>query len=816
MSDIFKRAEDAITPSLIEQFFSANGSKWHKGEFWTLSPLRNDSNVKSGTFSINDRGLWFDLATGESGNFLQLISRAQNISIKEAAEKVLGEVGQAGETGGDIVKSGKSAKPAHRKNDNTEKPDKPAPVIPIPSGKETELKKLVNSKWNIDTHGQPVKIYVYKNIDQEAVCCVCRYEKPKAETGTEDSKPDKNHIPYYYTESGWRAGRPPGVKMPLYGEHRLKPKTADKKTVVIVEGEPCASCIEVDGYIFLSWIGGTGSVESQSFSKLKNRKVIIWPDNDEAGLSTAYKIKKKLPHAQILDVETLNKPEKWDIADAVKEEFDVEGFLKSGEYEKTPVTPYETFLKVIDEIYGRENIVQLDGIYYIYRTDKHYWEERLQINIESDIQQWIRENHVQFIEENGYQTHSYIANTVSFLKRWQKQYYNGNPMKNSALQPHIHFRNGCVEIKDDCYVWHDREEKGEEFFRELYPLTCLDFDFDTKHIKDSDISKTAPAFYHYLRTLVPESLNYEEELQKTVDFFSQTLAYCLSPIKRQPYFFALYGGQQTGKSFFLELLEDLIGESFILQRRTSDMENRFAAADLWGSKIFVDDDVKANLKLPDDFIKNYSGSKNITIEKKNKDAIKGVRISVAMFFISNHSFSISGGVEGIERRLIYIPYKKKIENPDVFLRDKIRGDYPHGKESPERRGEKFDERPAMIGMALRGLDLFLKNDYNFVMPEWIARERKDWLIHSNSISQFLHEEIYPSSNNLYRPKEIYDLYTAWCDSEKRKSYGRNSFYEKLKLEDRIDFDHSRNGDMFIVWTDKALEKQEEEKEKFPM
>ena len=71
-SDIFKEAERHISRVLIEKYFSVPGAKWHKDEYWTLSPLRADGNIKNGTFSINENGLWHDLATNESGNFIQV------------------------------------------------------------------------------------------------------------------------------------------------------------------------------------------------------------------------------------------------------------------------------------------------------------------------------------------------------------------------------------------------------------------------------------------------------------------------------------------------------------------------------------------------------------------------------------------------------------------------------------------------------------------------------------------------------------------------------------------------------------------------
>jgi hypothetical protein len=281
--NIFKEAENKICLSLIEKYFSAPKAKYDKrrGEYFTLSPLRNDSNVKAGTFSINiDTGLYNDLATGDKGNFIQLVQKKFNLSLLDAAKKIIQD------SGGIVMDDKKDER-------HTAQADKKPPVIiPIPPGVEKELQSIVQNQYNRDLHGKAVRIYVYKNYNGDGIMCVCRYEKEI------DGKKDKEHIPYYYSKKGWRAGRPDIKKYPLYNEDKLK---GNDLPVLVVEGEKCAS-IKVDGYVVVSWLGGTESVDRSDWEILQNRKVIIWPDNDEPGLKAAMYIKKILPKAEILDI----------------------------------------------------------------------------------------------------------------------------------------------------------------------------------------------------------------------------------------------------------------------------------------------------------------------------------------------------------------------------------------------------------------------------------------------------------------------------------------------------------------------------------
>ena len=778
-SDIFKEAERHISRVLIEKYFAVPGAKWHKDEYWTLSPLRADGNIKNGTFSINESGLWHDLSTNESGNFIHLVSHKFHISKLEAAKKII-------EDSGGIVQTDK------RDSSQKKKDDKPDAIIPIPSTAAESLTQKVQSKFYAETWGKATEIYPYKNIDGETLFCTCRFEK---ESG-------KSVLPFYFTSNGWYNGRPKLKKFPLYHEQQLK---ENRLPVIIVEGERCAN-VKIEGYILVSWLGGSNAVQASGWDVLKDyKKIIIWPDNDESGLKASYEIKKLLPQAEILKIEHDLKG--WDIYDAYTENIDLVKFISEcpriAERE-TPANPYDAFCQAILDCYGDGNLVQFDGLYYIYDPQKHYWEERLQINIESDIQKWIVDNHLEYLENTETAIHTFIGNTTSFLRRYNTGYYERNPFKDSALSPYIHLRNGSIHIKYNGFEFISRHEKPESFFRELYPTHCMNFDFDMKYYHNDNLQEVAPAFHHYMKSLVPE--NMEHEKQSTIDFFCQILAYCINPIKKRPHFFAMYGKQDTGKSFFPELLEHIIGEQFFVKRKMADMENRFAASDLWGSKIFVDDDVKANLKLPEAFIKFYSGEKSITIEKKNKDAIKGVKISVAMFFISNHSFSVSGGVEGIERRMIYIPFYKEIENPDVFLKEKIIGLLEKGEESGTHEGKTFDERPALIGMALRGIDMLISNNHHFKMPSWVSKERDKWLVESDSVTQFLHDKIYDNIQ-IITPKEMYDKYKEWCEEESKKPYGKNNFYEKVRMQKRIETGRSVTGDIFKI---KTMVKDEQE------
>ena len=85
-----------------------------------------------------------------------------------------------------------------------------------------------------------------------------------------DPKPVHKHM---YQSKGSMAGG----QLLIWG-------TPTKESVfVICEGEKAAAAVAVEGYVGISYIGGADSAHLADYALCYNRKVVVWPDNDEAG-----------------------------------------------------------------------------------------------------------------------------------------------------------------------------------------------------------------------------------------------------------------------------------------------------------------------------------------------------------------------------------------------------------------------------------------------------------------------------------------------------------------------------------------------------
>ncbi len=136
--------------------------------------------------------------------------------------------------------------------------------------------------------------------------CRIRLEKGK----------EKYIRPIYRNEKGWQIGEPqfdPNNGKPIY--IRL---SNDSENVFIVEGEKCVDYLHKLG-LNACTSGGATSAGAADWEALRNKKVTIWPDNDEGGFKYADEVSERLSSIassiEQVDVETLNLPHKGDCAD---------------------------------------------------------------------------------------------------------------------------------------------------------------------------------------------------------------------------------------------------------------------------------------------------------------------------------------------------------------------------------------------------------------------------------------------------------------------------------------------------------------------
>lgn len=160
----------------------------------------------------------------------------------------------------------------------------------------------------------PLALHEYHDKDGNILFWRIRLKHPK--TGKKWMRPmhfNQNLKKYILKEPDFLNN-----KKPLYYLPEILNSKKSDKTIWIVEGEYCADFLSKLGLLVTT----SGSVESTfktDWTPLAGRKIIIWPDNDDAGKRYAESVTKILKtqncSIQYVDIQKLNLPTKGDCID---------------------------------------------------------------------------------------------------------------------------------------------------------------------------------------------------------------------------------------------------------------------------------------------------------------------------------------------------------------------------------------------------------------------------------------------------------------------------------------------------------------------
>ena len=253
-----------------------------------------------------------DFATGEGiGGITKILMEGRGWKLHEVAEHF-----------DDYLAESRPKPPENPiKPNNSQEPLESAQEQP---GKTPEQKSFKRIDISTPHDGE----YLYLSECGEVLFQVRRYLK-RDETGElvrdDGGKAKKEFRQFPYLGDSIR---------PLYN----LPEILDADRIIFVEGEKCADALTKLGYTATCTIGGEGMLSAKTknkydFSPLKDKELIIWPDNDDAGKKYSRTIQELSQNAGVRSVTMLSpplgKPKKWDAADAVEDGTDISKFLNN-------------------------------------------------------------------------------------------------------------------------------------------------------------------------------------------------------------------------------------------------------------------------------------------------------------------------------------------------------------------------------------------------------------------------------------------------------------------------------------------------------
>ena len=289
----------------------------------------------------------------------------------------------------------------------------------------------------------------------------------------------------------------------------------------------------------------------------------------------------------------------------------------------------------------------------------------------------------------------------------------------------------------------------------LYPHTPLKY--NTIYI-DYDFKN--PAVYSSIIDNFLNTISNRDELKKKL--LIEMIGYCL--IQRNVFskFFICYGEGCTGKSTYLTMIKQLIGENNTTFLGLNDLEKEFMPAELFGKLVNIGDDINFKGLTDTSILK-----KLVSGEKVLARHIYGSPFSFNNFakliFTTNRLPTVSDRTSGFYRRLVIVDIDTKIENPDPFFLDKLtEADYEY-----------------LFYIAVVAIrDAIARNS----LTTYAGSEKNlnKFKIDQSSTLSFLDYCSYDKAKLTGKScRQIYEEYKVFCDDAGYKALNRRHFQEEV-------------------------------------
>lgn len=229
--------------------------------------------------------------------------------------------------------------------------------------------------------------------------------------------------------------------------------------------------------------------------------------------------------------------------------------------------------------------------------------------------------------------------------------------------------------------------------------------------------------------------------------------------------FMLVGDKKNGKSTYLDMIYNVLGEDNVSTLDANEVGDRFLTAELNGMLGNIGDDIDKKYVGNTGFLKKMIAGNKVQAQKKGKDPFK-LAPYTKFYFSANNIPRFDDSTGALFDRFIIIPFNAVFtpNDPDFdpYIKYKL---------------EAKEVMEYLIAIGIEGLKRVLKNN-DFTMPEAVKEELKKFNENNNPILLFFSELSIDDVVN-HTTKDIYVKYDYWCTENGVKPYGAIKFGQDL-------------------------------------
>lgn len=339
----------------------------------------------------------------------------------------------------------------------------------------------------------------------------------------------------------------------------------------------------------------------------------------------------------------------------------------------------------------------------------------------------------------------------------------------------VRVENEDSDPDEPTYSWQPRldRHRASDFISKLSP-----FDWSPE--------AQAPEFEKFLRTVQPD-----HDIRAFLKRFS---GYCLLGLTVEQCLVFFYGAGRNGKSTFVDLLCDILGDysvtlsidSFAGDSRRSGNEATPDLARLPGARLVAASEPEMGVKLKDALIKTLTGGEKIPVRRLHQDFIE-VLPQFKIVLSGNHKPRIDDTSDGIWRRVNLVPWEVQIP------RDQVDRELPR-----KLRAEAQGVFHWMVEGALDYLN------YGLAPPEKVLMATNEYREESDPIGAFIRTGciVTGAEDDSASPGDLYIGYSNWASREGAAEFKQNTFSRRFPDYTRMSWE-AQDGKMRQFWKAKS-------------
>ena len=561
---------------------------------------------------------------------------------------------------------------------------------------------------------------------------------------------DKKIYPMSFIDGKWQLKEPLfNGKKPLYQLHLLK----QQDSIYWVEGEQKAEMLSSLG-LMATTAGGVSSIKNANLEPLRGKRIVIWPDNDDAGFKHANDLVQMLNQigcsVSLVDVQQLNLPHKGDVVDWIemnpgttresverlplktlpKTQKHVMSSKRGFQMKKDPkINHLETAKDIIQQL-NIENVIQTQGILWNW-DEGGVWRKMDDREIKQIIHQFTANKKI-------------TASLVNSILDLVKTEVHINKHQFDINTNDINCLNGELSLLNDKWILKPHNKLN-------YRTSIIPVAYDP--------AATAPRFKQFLN----EIFNNDPDKDEKIHTVLEAMGYSLIPSCHLEKFIVLIGSGANGKSVLLYILTELLGRDNVSAVQPEQFDQRFQRGHLRGKLANIITEIKEGGEIADAQLKSLVSGEMTTAEHKHKDPFEFIP-HATHWFGTNHLPHTRDFSEAFFRRAILLTFNNIFSgsNRDVNLSKTL-----------------VSELPGILNLALDGLKRLLGSNA-FTSCNSSDELLKEWRVEVDQVAQFIQEECDLDPQYTILSSSIYNTYKGWAENAGiKRTLNRNNFTSRL-------------------------------------